>query len=74
MTDEALGAETAVNKRRVFVLIHGTFATGASWAQEDSPLCRAIHNYDHQALIERYEWSRDNLQHVREAEVARLIK
>lgn len=61
-----------LEERRVFVLIHGTFATGAPWTASDSPICCAIREHYPAAAIETYPWSGDNLQQVREQETGRL--
>jgi hypothetical protein len=42
-------------------LIHGTFAKGALWTKEGSPLWRDLQNrFGCSALIDRFDWSGDN--------------
>lgn len=52
--------------QHVVVLVHGTFARGANWTQEDSPLATAVASALHgSVLLASFEWSGSNTHAAR---------
>lgn len=48
-----------------FILVHGTFATGAPWTQPNSKLVASLRESFPEALIHRFEWSGSNSHQAR---------
>lgn len=56
-------------------LIHGTFARGAPWTQEGSPLWKDLQNrFKCSALIDRFDWSGDNTMIARVEAASELAR
>ncbi len=55
------------------VLVHGTFARGAAWTLDSSPLCRALkERFGENLLFSRFVWSGQNSFRARDEATARL--
>jgi hypothetical protein len=79
ITELARFGARAADKRRsadvraVVTLVHGTFARGAAWCQEGSPVCEAIRaRFGDSVVIDVFEWS-GSVQHEARVQAGREL-